>query len=102
MSPRSSSLFRPKPTSTDIWTGRLSVQIILKEPSGPYKCEIDTDVMEVELRKVFLGVRLVTDDGDTLSICMRDHGFELVYDHFGKSTEIECQSGIVMAKEGEA
>lgn len=51
--------------------------ITLREPDGPYKCEIDTDVMRVEIREAYLGVAFVTEEGQKLSVCMRDGGFEV-------------------------
>ena len=33
------------------------------------------------LKKVFVGIELITEDGETLSICMRDSGFEFNYDN---------------------
>lgn len=54
-------------------------KILLNEPEGPYHCEIDTDVMKVELRETFLGVSFVTERGEKLSVSMRDNGFEVHY-----------------------
>jgi hypothetical protein len=54
-------------------------KIILQIPDNPYHCILDTDVMDVELRDVFLGVRFITEDGEMLSVCMRDGGFEVHY-----------------------
>lgn len=54
-------------------------KITLSEPDGPYKCQIDTDVMTVEIRDAFLGVKFITEDGEHLSVCMRDSGFEVHY-----------------------
>lgn len=59
-------------------------KILLKEPDGPYSTEIDTRVMNVEIRETYLGVKFITDEGNTLSVSMRDSGFELVY---GKEKE---------------
>ena len=53
--------------------------INLSEPDGPYGCEIDPGVMDVQLREVFLGVRFVTEGGAQLSVSMRDDGFEVHY-----------------------
>jgi hypothetical protein len=55
------------------------MKIELKEPDGPYKCVIDTEVMVVTLKDVFLGVRFETENGEMLSVCMRDSGFEIHY-----------------------
>lgn len=45
------------------------MKIIITEPDGPYKAEIDTEVMDVTLRDVFLGVGFETADGCRLSVC---------------------------------
>lgn len=52
-------------------------KIILRQPDSPYKCEVDTDVMEVEIQEAYLGVGFVTKAGQKLSVCMRDGGFEV-------------------------
>jgi hypothetical protein len=54
-------------------------KIILKDPQSPYHCEIDTDVMEVEVRESYLGFLFITDQGEELAVSMRDGGFELHY-----------------------
>ena len=54
-------------------------KIALREPHGPYHCEIDTDTMDVVIKEAFLGVQFVTEDGERLSVCMRDSGFEISY-----------------------
>ena len=54
-------------------------KILLKEPNGPYKAEIDTQVMVTEIREAYLGVRFISNSGKTLSVSMRDDGFELIY-----------------------
>ena len=54
-------------------------KITLKEPDGPYHCEIDTDVMKVEVRESYLGFRFIADSGEELVVSMRDGGFELHY-----------------------
>lgn len=65
------------------------MKIELKAPDTPYVTVIDPQVMDVILRDVFNGVTLKTDDGQNLSICMRDDGFEVHYysdkDEDGKS-----------------
>lgn len=55
------------------------MKVHLKEPDGPYSCELDTGVMTVTLKDVFLGVTFETDGGEKLSVCMRDSGFEIHY-----------------------
>lgn len=54
-------------------------QIFLKTPDSPYGCKIETEGMDVELRRVFLGVRFISESGEELSVCMRDSGFEIRY-----------------------
>ena len=44
------------------------------------KMKIETDsVGNIILKEVFSGIILKTEDGETLSICMRDTGFEFNY-----------------------
>lgn len=62
--------------------------IKLSQPDGPYSAEIDAGVMAVEIRKAFLGVRFITEDGATLSVSMRDGGFEIVH---GRETDTQSQ-----------
>lgn len=69
-------------------------KIILSEPDGPYKTTIDTEVMKVELREVFLGVSFVTDNGEKLAVSMRDDGFEVIY----KGVMYEFKNGQHLAK----
>lgn len=54
-------------------------KIILSDPDKLYKCTIDTEVMSVELREIFLGVSFITKHGEKLSVSMRDTGFEIQY-----------------------
>lgn len=54
-------------------------EIILKQPGGPYKAIIDTEALDVEVRKAYLGVSLITENGEKLSVAMRDDGFEVRY-----------------------
>ncbi len=61
--------------------------ITLKEPEGPYAAIIETKAMVLELREVFVGVRFITKEGNTLSVCMRDDGYELMYN--GKPFELK-------------
>jgi len=53
--------------------------IKLKQPNGPYKPTIDTDAMNIEIREAYLGVSFVTEQGERLSVSMRDNGFEVHY-----------------------
>lgn len=46
----------------------------------------------IELRKVFNSIKLVTEDGETMFICMRDSGFEFMYegeDYSAKEGEVK-------------
>jgi len=73
-------------------------KIILSEPKGPYRCTLDTDVMDVVLKEVFLGVIFKTADGEALAVCMRDSGFEVHYmSAFG---ETRFDAGITEFKNG--
>jgi hypothetical protein len=54
-------------------------KICISEPDGPYRCELDTGAMRVEIRETFLGVGLTSADGERLSVSMRDTGFEICY-----------------------
>lgn len=74
------------------------MKIHLSEPHGPYHCDIDTDVMQVTLREVFLGVAIMTDRGEKLSVSMRDNGFEVHYT--GDFGETGFDSGWVEFKDG--
>lgn len=56
------------------------MKITLNEPDGPCRAVIDTDVMDVTLREVFLGVAFETADGCRLAACMRDDGYEVRLD----------------------
>lgn len=47
---------------------------------------------QIELKKVFNGITLITEDGERLSICMRDSGFEFEYEgekYFAKEGYVE-------------
>ena len=74
-------------------------KITLTEPGGPYHCELDTDVMEVEIRETYIGMRFVTDEGAILSVCMRDSGFEVHY-HGQNNDGWKFDSGWVYFKDG--
>jgi ferredoxin-fold anticodon binding domain-containing protein len=54
-------------------------KILLSEPKGPYSGTLDTEVMDVTITEVYTGVGFVTQDEEYLSICMRDNGYELMY-----------------------
>jgi len=43
------------------------------------KVEINQDEM-IELSEVFNSIRLKTQDGESLTVCMRDSGFEFNYE----------------------
>lgn len=56
------------------------MEVILNEKHG------------IELRKVFNGLTLVSDSGETITICMRDMGFEFTYqgkNYFAKEGFVE-------------
>ena len=53
-------------------------KIILKAPATPYETTIDTEVMDIEIRGAFIGVRFVSEDGRVLSVSERDGYFEVV------------------------
>lgn len=38
-----------------------------------------TDKGQIEIKEVYSGIQLRTDDGELMSICMRDSGFEFYY-----------------------
>lgn len=56
-------------------------QIIIKEPSNstPYSATLETDVMDVTIKRVFIGVGFETEDGARLSVCERDNGYVVRY-----------------------
>jgi hypothetical protein len=65
--------------------------IILKEPAGPYSAYIDPGVMSVEITEAWNGVIFRTEDGEALSVMMRDNGYELNYfkqDEFHKNIKL--------------
>lgn len=53
--------------------------ITLQTPNSPYRSCLDTEVMEVGIKKAFIGPIFETDDGEKLLVIMRDSGFELRY-----------------------
>lgn len=55
------------------------MQIIISEPDGPYKANLDPGVMHVEIFQAYNGVVLVSDNGEKLGVCLRDGGFEVHY-----------------------
>lgn len=55
------------------------MDILVSEPNGPYDCQLNTGAMDVEIKHAYLGLTLVSDTGERLSICMRDDGFEVQY-----------------------
>jgi hypothetical protein len=70
--------------------------IILSEPAGPYNAYIDPGVMSVKIEKAYTGVIFKTEDGEILSVAMRDSGFELNYfkpEEFHK--HIELKEGVI-------
>ena len=75
-------------------------KIILSNPNNDYSCEIDTGVMDVELREVFTGVQFITEDDERLSVCMRDSGFEVVYTGNFQKIGLAFKQGIISGKGG--
>lgn len=53
-------------------------KIKLSVPNSPYSTQLDTEVMNVEIREAYLGVKFIAPNGRTLSVSMRDEGFELI------------------------
>lgn len=62
------------------------MKITMKEPNGPYSCELDTKVMEVEIRESFIGPTFITESGQTLCVLMRDDTFEFILN--GKPVQV--------------
>lgn len=73
-------------------------KIILSEPDGPYECTINTEVMRVDIKEAFLGVCFVTENGEKLSVSMKDSGFEVHYT--GDFGETGFDAGWVELKNG--
>lgn len=72
------------------------MKIEMRIPESPYKTTLDTEVMDVTITEAFIGLKLVSDDGETLSISMRDSGFELAYiPGHGAMVPISLQNGEV-------
>lgn len=55
------------------------MKITISNESDDYCTFIDTDVQNVLITEAYIGPKLVTDDGEELSVCMRDNGFEITY-----------------------
>lgn len=84
-------------------------KITLQQPSGSYKCELDTDSLEVRIQEAFLGIQFVSDSGEHLAVCMRDTGFEIHYwqpstdqtePHIFDAGWIDLKDGIVIQRKG--
>lgn len=85
--------------------------ITRKHPGGAHetKCvpafpevgwDITTGVDSVEIREAFIGPKFITSDGEELSVCMRDSGFEIHYQSPGsRPKQITCNVGIVDVRE---
>lgn len=73
-------------------------KITISQPDGPYNAVIDTGAMDVEHKETFLGVAFITENGERLSVCMRDTGFELKYS--GYSHEADFYNHVIELKEG--
>jgi len=54
-------------------------KITLSAPNGPYRAEIDTEVMDVEISEAFIGVSFITLEGKKIGISQRDGNFEIMY-----------------------
>ena len=55
------------------------MKIRLTNPDNNYASTVDTEVMDAEIKEAFIGPTFVTADGERLSVCMRDSGFEVCY-----------------------
>jgi hypothetical protein len=67
-------------------------------PSGPYETIVHSD-MDVEIREAYVGPMLVTAEGETLGVCMRDGGFHLAYQAPGcQPVEVTLNAGAVDAR----
>lgn len=70
------------------------MEIKAKIPNTPWESQFDTGVMEVDIRKAFIGPRFITESGEELIVMMRDSGFELRYSTPNEQTiEIELKAG---------
>ena len=50
---------------------------------------IDPDVMSVMITEAFLGVKFEADDDQSLSVALRDEGFEILYSYMIGGEEFE-------------
>ena len=55
------------------------MKITLSNPASDYVTHIDTEVQDVLVTEAYIGLKLVTNDGEELAVCMRDNGFEVTY-----------------------
>ena len=55
---------------------------------------------DITLSEVYEVIKLETEDGEILSICMRDSGFEISYD--GVWYEAKCYNGIKVLRAADA
>ena len=69
------------------------MKIKLSEPEGPYSCVIDTEVMDVDITEAFIGYTHTSLDGESISVCQRDSGFEATYVADGRELRVSFQSG---------
>jgi hypothetical protein len=70
------------------------VKIRLSSPSSPETTVIHTEGHDVVITEAFVGPLLRTGDGEELGICMRDSGFELVYDAgYGRVIHVRLNAG---------
>lgn len=55
------------------------MKITISNESTDHCVFVDTDVQDVLITEAYIGPKLVTNDGEELSVCMRDNGFEVTY-----------------------
>ena len=73
--------------------------IKLSEPDGPYSATIDTEVMEVEITRAFIGPEIIGEDNEHLVVVQRDSGFEVNYSAPG-GPPLEWNAPTIAMKEG--
>lgn len=54
------------------------MKICLENTGSSYTTIIDTE-SNVTITKVYIGLRIVSDVGEVMSVCMRDGGFEFKF-----------------------
>lgn len=73
-------------------------EIHIKTPNSPYETVLDTGAMDVLIKKAYLGMVFVSDDGEMLAVSMRDGGFEVKY--WGDFGEEGFDLGFTQFKDG--